>query len=99
MANGDFSFTFIVPKDISYNYGSGKLSYYAENGEEDANGYSASVIIGGTADNAPEDLDGPAVDVFMNDETFVFGGLTDENPVLLIKLNDNSGINALGNAV
>jgi len=37
--------------------------------------------------------------VFMNDETFVFGGLTDENPVLLIKLNDNSGINALGNAV
>lgn len=99
VVNGDFAFTFIVPKDISYNYGSGKLSYYAENGEEDANGYSASVIIGGTADNAPEDLDGPEVNVFMNDETFVFGGLTDENPVLLIKLNDNSGINALGNAV
>ena len=32
----------------------------------------------------------------MNDESFVFGGLTDEDPVLLIKLNDNSGINALG---
>ncbi|HMX05739.1 MAG TPA: T9SS type A sorting domain-containing protein, partial [Chitinophagales bacterium] len=29
----------------------------------------------------------------------VFGGLTDENPVLLIKLIDSSGINALGNAI
>ena len=27
--NGEFTYTFIVPKDISYTYGNGKLSYYA----------------------------------------------------------------------
>jgi hypothetical protein len=29
--NGEFSFTFVVPKDISYQYGFGKLSYYERN--------------------------------------------------------------------
>lgn len=99
VVNGEFEFTFIVPKDISYSYGAGKLSYYADNGLQDANGYSTDVIIGGTADDAPADTEGPEVEVYMNDETFVFGGLTDEQPVLLLKLSDNSGINALGNAV
>lgn len=99
VVNGDFSFTFIVPKDISYSYGSGKLSYYADNGAEDAHGYDTEVIIGGTADDAVADDLGPDVEVFMNDETFILGGLTDENPILLIKLSDSSGINALGNAV
>jgi len=99
VVNGEFEFSFIVPKDISYSYGAGKLSYYADNGLEDANGFNTNVIIGGTADDAPADTEGPLVEIFMNDESFVFGGLTDENPVLLLKLNDNSGINALGNAV
>ncbi|HMU69943.1 MAG TPA: type IX secretion system sortase PorU, partial [Chitinophagales bacterium] len=99
VVNGEFTFTFIVPKDISYTYGNGKLSYYADNGTDDANGYNTNVIIGGSSDDAAADNVGPDVDVFMNDESFVFGGLTDENPVLLIKLIDSSGINALGNAI
>ena len=32
IAGGKFSFSFIVPKDISYNYDYGKFSFYAENG-------------------------------------------------------------------
>ncbi|HNK99044.1 MAG TPA: T9SS type A sorting domain-containing protein, partial [Chitinophagales bacterium] len=60
---------------------------------------NTNVIIGGSSDDAAADNVGPDVDVFMNDESFVFGGLTDENPVLLIKLIDSSGINALGNAI
>lgn len=99
VVNGEFSFTFIVPKDISYTYGAGKLSYYADNALEDAHGFDTGVIIGGTADDAVADDLGPKIDVYMNDETFVFGGLTDQNPILLIKLIDSSGINALGNAV
>ncbi len=97
--NGEFEFSFIVPKDISYTYGNGKLSYYADNGIEDANGYDFEVIIGGTDDNAAQDVTGPDLEVFMNDESFVFGGLTNEDPILLIKLNDLNGINALGNAI
>ncbi|MEI9910284.1 MAG: hypothetical protein WDO71_11795 [Bacteroidota bacterium] len=35
VANGRFSFSFKVPKDINYQYGNGKLSLYAENGSQD----------------------------------------------------------------
>lgn len=97
--NGDFEFSFIVPKDISYLFGNGKLSYYAENGVDDAGGYELNVIIGGTADSIAADNLGPKVSVYLNDEKFVFGGLTDENPVLYIKLEDENGINTVGNGI
>ena len=34
--NGEFSFEFIVPKDINYQFGSGRVSYYAVDGDIDA---------------------------------------------------------------
>ncbi|MCW8939854.1 MAG: type IX secretion system sortase PorU, partial [Flavobacteriales bacterium] len=39
VTNGDFSFSFVVPKDISYTYGICKVSYYTENSSEDGHGY------------------------------------------------------------
>ncbi len=97
--NGDFTFTFIVPKDISYQYGFGKLSYYAQDGSSSANGYKSDVVVGGSADSFDIDNKGPKIDVFMNDEKFVYGGMTDENPTLYVKLNDESGINTVGNGI
>ena len=99
--NGKFSFEFIVPKDINYALDSGKISYYAANsfGVDDAQGYTYDFIVGGTADSIEADDLGPIVDVFINDSTFAFGGLTDENPILLVNLTDNSGINTVGNGV
>ena len=35
----------------------------------------------------------------MNDSTFVFGGLTDENPKIYALIYDESGINTTGNAI
>jgi hypothetical protein len=99
VTNGDFSFSFIVPKDIGYNYGKGKVSYYAENQVEDANGYFTDFYIGGTSDNFTEDNEGPEVELYMNDKSFVFGGLTDENPSLLAYVSDLHGINMVGNGI
>ena len=99
VVNGDFSFTFVVPKDISYNFGQGKLSYYAENQSEDANGYHSDFYIGGTADAYPEDKIGPEIELYMNDNKFVFGGITDDNPSLLAYVNDLNGINMVGNGI
>lgn len=96
---GRFSFSFVVPKDINYQYGSGKISYYAENGKEDAAGYYNNIIIGGTDTNAAEDEEGPLIEVFMNDSTFVFGGTTNPNPTLLVRLSDESGINVTGSSI
>ncbi len=97
--NGDFSYSFVVPKDISYNFGQGKLSYYAENQLEDANGYYTDFYIGGIADNFEADNTGPEIELFMNDENFVFGGITDENPILLANISDVHGINMVGNGI
>jgi hypothetical protein len=99
--SGKFSFEFIVPKDINYAFDNGKISYYAAStaGVTDAHGFSYDFIVGGTADSILADDRGPEVEVFINDSTFAFGGLTDENPLLLVQLNDESGINTVGNGV
>ncbi len=101
VTNGKFSFTFVVPKDIDYNYGAFKLSYYAsdESQLEDAAGNYQEVIVGGTDPNALADDKGPKVEVFMDDESFVFGGITSSDPLLLVKLEDDNGINVVGNAI
>ncbi len=97
--DGKFSYTFIVPKDIAYNYGKGKISYYAENGEIDAHGYQDDIYVGGTATDFVADNQGPDIEVFMNDDKFRSGGITDANPVILVKLYDVSGINTVGNGI
>jgi hypothetical protein len=97
--NGRFSFTFKVPKDINYQYGPGKLSLYAEDGVKDANGYFTNFIVGGTGNNTGTDQEGPRIKIFLNDEMFVNGGITNQNPVLIVKLSDSSGINTAGTGI
>ncbi|MEC9209320.1 MAG: type IX secretion system sortase PorU [Bacteroidota bacterium] len=101
--DGKFSFSFIVPKDIAYNYGAGKISYYAVNDNEqyplDANGTEENFVIGGTADNIIYDYDEAELSLFMNDTLFLNGGITDANPILLAHIFDLSGINTVGNGI
>ncbi len=100
VVNGDFSFSFIVPKDINYQFGKGRISYYADNTEGiDAHGYNDDVIIGGSADTFNMDNAGPQMKIYMNDEKFVFGGITNTSPMLYVKLADSSGINTAGNGI
>ena len=97
--NGEFCYEFVVPKDIGYKIDYGKISYYADNQLYDASGSYDQVKIGGTSQNIIEDNQGPEMEIFMNDESFVFGGLTNENPILIVKLSDSSGINTVGNSI
>jgi len=99
VVNGYFSFEFIVPRDIAYTYGNGKISYYAEDGTRDAKGYFDGFIIGGFNQNYIPDNQGPGIKLYINDTTFVFGGITDKNPNLLALLNDSNGINTTGNGI
>jgi hypothetical protein len=97
--NGRFSFSFIVPRDIDYKYGNGKISYYANNENADMYGYYDSVIVGGFSNTALNDTSGPVIRLFMNDTLFKNGGLTDHNPKLLAIIEDNSGINVTGSGI
>ena len=99
VTNGYFSLTFVVPKDINFAYGPGKISYYADNGQFDAAGEDKRFIIGGIDPNGLSDAIGPEIDLFLNEETFVSGGITDETPILLAKLFDENGINTVGNGI
>ena len=97
--NGNFEFSFIVPKDIDFKYGSGKISYYAENGSTDASGSDETFQIGGRDGNPDADKVGPTINLWMNDESFVMGGMTDENPMIYAKVFDENGINTVGNGI
>lgn len=99
VVNGDFSFSFLVPRDISYNFGIGKISYYAHNGITDANGYYDKIVIGGSNPNAASDNAGPEIKLFMNDEKFVSGGTTNESPKLYAVISDSSGVNTVGTGI
>ena len=100
VANGKFKFSFVVPKDINYALGEGKISYYATDEiSQDAAGAFSNFLVGGADPNAAQDDQGPTVEVFMDDESFVFGGTTDENPILIVKISDDNGINVAGSSV
>ncbi|NVK28437.1 MAG: type IX secretion system sortase PorU [Flavobacteriia bacterium] len=97
--NGYWEISFVVPRDINYTYGQGKISLYAENGVTDAKGANKTFYVGGLGDLGFTDLNGPEILLFMNDTNFVNGGLTDENPIGLALLYDESGINVVGNGL
>ena len=95
VTNGLFEFNFVVPKDISIPLGEGRISFYVkQNGVlEDQTGVNTSVLIGGLNADAPEDNQPPKIEAFMNDESFISGGITNASPFLLLNLSDDNGIN------
>jgi len=96
--NGDFTINFIVPRDINYSYGLGKISYYAYNSSMDATGFSNQLVIGGSGNKSP-DNEGPQISLFIDNLSFKNGGPTSENPFLIAKLRDENGINSLSNSI
>lgn len=99
--DGHFSFSFLVPKDISYQYGFGKISYYAVDTAilTDAKGAFLNLLLGGMNKNFVPDNQGPAISLYMDDRHFVTGGNTSPNPLLIADISDEQGINTTGNSL
>ncbi|QLC66297.1 type IX secretion system sortase PorU [Flavobacterium sp. LPB0248] len=95
VTNGQFEFSFVVPRDIRIPVDNGRISFYSKKNDaaENQTGYNNSIKIGGINENAPQDNISPKVKLYMNDETFVSGGITNESPFLLAFLEDENGIN------
>ncbi len=96
--NGEFTFSFIVPKDISYNLGNGKIVYYATDGETDANGAFENFVIGGS-NSEITDNEGPQINLYLDSENFNSGDKTSRNPLLLAYFSDENGINTTGTGI
>jgi Peptidase family C25 len=96
---GVWTIEFVLPKDLDFTFGPGKMSLYAHNGITDAGGVYKDFIVGGVSEEGLSDDQPPVVQLFMNDDNFVSGGITDRNPDIYIKLSDDNGINATGTSV
>jgi hypothetical protein len=98
VTNGRFEFSFVVPRDIRIPLGNGKISFYAKKDQqlENKTGFDTSIKIGGINKDAAEDNKNPTVKLYMNDETFLSGGITNASPFLLAFLEDENGINTAG---
>jgi hypothetical protein len=99
VTNGEFTLTFVVPKDIDYSFGEGKISYYASSDNADANGYFDQIIIGGSTDGQITDNQGPEITLYMNNESFTNGSVLTPNPRLIAYISDESGINTVGTGI
>ncbi len=101
VVNGDFSIDFMLPKDIKYNYGGGRINYYAndEANKVEAQGYYENFIVGGTNSSISNDNVGPEMQLYLNSESFMSGDQVNESPVFMANLMDNSGINRVGTGI
>lgn len=97
ISNGRFTFQFVVPLDINYLVGQGKISYYAtDNNSVDAHGNYMNFSIGGSENNCSPDFEGPDIQVYINDTNFVEMGITQSATAILVRVSDENGINTTG---
>ena len=98
--DGLFQYTFMVPKDIRYNYGNGRIVYYArtadEEGTEEAIGHFEDFIIGGSGSSILVDTVGPEMTIYLNTPAFRDGDETYSTPRFFAELYDENGINTAG---
>ena len=94
--DGTFSAEFTLPKDINYSYGNGLISLYANSDSADAHGSYSNIIVGGLNEDAEYDDVGPEIKLYIDDEKFVDGSMTSENPLLMVYIKDENGVNTSG---
>jgi hypothetical protein len=97
--HGKFNFTFIVPKDINYAFGKGKIAYYANQEKIDLSGVFTNFIVGGFSKSGTVDTEGPQIKLYLNDTLFRNGGISDKSPFLLAVIEDKGGINTTGSGI
>ncbi|MBP3586779.1 MAG: type IX secretion system sortase PorU [Paludibacteraceae bacterium] len=101
VVNGKFSFTFMLPKDIRYNYGNARFVYYAydTNYGEEAVGHYHQFVVGGSSPLIKKDSIGPELHIYLNNPAFVNGGKTHEFPHFYADIYDENGINMVGSGI
>lgn len=99
--NGHFKYTFIVPRDVAYQYACAKLSHYAKDvtTQRDAAGAYHNLALGGFDENANISETRPTIRLYMGDTNFRNGGIVNENATLYAVLFDTIGINAVGSGL
>ena len=97
---GEFSFTFAVPKDISYSDDNALINVYAVNSDKttEASGRSSSLVLNGQSEQTGSEA-GPSIYCYLNSEDFTNGDAVNQTPYFVALLNDEDGINASGSGI
>ncbi|MED9995725.1 MAG: type IX secretion system sortase PorU [Paludibacteraceae bacterium] len=101
VVDGRMEFTFMIPKDINYAIGNGRLVYYLTEAEQtaDAHGHNHEFNIGGTASDINPEQKGPVIRPYLNTPNFVNGQKVNSKPVLYAHMYDEYGINTVGSGI
>lgn len=98
--NGEWEYTFMLPKDIHYNYGNGRIVYYAyDTIHGEGVGHDHELVIGGSSNIVLQDDKGPDITLYLNTPSFTDGMATHETPHFYARLYDENGINTVGSGI
>lgn len=98
VTHGKMTSSFVIPKDIRYHFGKGRISYYAESDDSEAFGAYNNIVIGGFK-AAQVDENGPKINAWLNNKDFKPGNTVGTAPLLLAEIFDQNGINTSGNGI
>ena len=98
--SGAFTFSFAVPRDISYSDKTGLFLVYAINNDKTltAHGENESFTLTGTEDLINDGV-GPSIYCYLNSEAFVNGCTVNATPYFYADITDKDGINVSGGGI
>ena len=99
VSHGTMNTTFVVPKDVSYGNENGRVMFYFWNAIGDGAGYSTNIHIGSIDTTAPKDVNGPEIELALDNRGFRPGDIVSAAPLLLADLKDSSGINTSNSGI
>jgi hypothetical protein len=81
--NGIFNINFIVPKDINYQVGTGRVNFYAVSTDStvDASGSYNELMIGGSETNILTDTKAPTIELSIDTNNLLEAQISDENGI------------------
>ncbi len=97
---GRFSFSFAVPKDISYSEAAALMNLYAVSADksQEANGIYTQLAFNGSGQLENDGI-GPSIYCYLNNSSFTNGGSVNRTPYFVAQLADEDGINATGSGI
>ncbi len=98
VVKGKIEVDMILPKDISFSKNVGRIFVYAFDEDETkfAKGENHNFIVDGVSATSVVDSEGPEIDIFLDSRDFRPGEIVKDNPLLIVDLKDETGINTTG---
>ncbi len=95
VTNGQFTVTFIVPRDAKLNSGFAKISGYAYSGADarTALGNNQSIHLISSSSVASNDTAGPSLGLWLGNRAFRSGDEVSMNSTIIVDVNDMLGLN------